>query len=280
MIDLNLLARNYFWVDKPVPYKVDKEHEIQIKPISVENSEMFLSWIDILSIDKNSLPNPQYISMSYLEFIITTLILIDDKQIANINSLKLASILKLCLGIDDEIFIYFNERKKPYLQYNDIIINSSKFEDIRRIILYQNILHYDDTYINPDVKKAMEQVDKMKNRDIDIPNLERRMAIITAHCGLSKLEQLKMTYRSHNLLFEEVYGEVDYTTIRTAALIGNMFSKQKNEIEDWIYKKKHNKYEKYFIDTKNYQQSMGGSGHIRSKIVDNGNISDYDKIIN
>lgn len=279
MIDLNLLARSYFWFDKPVPYKIDREHEIKITPINVEDSEMFLSWIDIISIDKNSLPNPEYISMSYLEFVLTTLVLSEDKKFAEENSLKMASILKLCLGFDKQVFIHFDARKKPYLQHEDILIDGKHFDEIRRIILYQNIAHYDDNYINPDVRQAIDEVDALKNKDIDIPNLERRMAIITSHCGLSKQDQLKMTYRSHTLLFEEVHGEVDYMSMRTAALIGNMFSKQKNEIEDWIYRKKHNKYEKYFTDVNTYQQSMGGQGHIHSKTISINDVNDYSGFI-
>lgn len=279
MINLDLLSRSYFWIDKPVPYQIDMTHEIYITPIKVIDSEMFLSWIDILAVDKNAMPNPEYITMSYLEFLICVLILKNEEDMRRINSLKLASIFKLCLGVENQISIKFNERNKPYLVYGDIVIDSKHFDDIRRIILYQNLIHYNDEYVNPDVQQAMNELDEMRRKNIEYPSLERRIAIITAHSGLTKEVQLDMTYRSHSLLFEEVYGEVDYSTGRTAALIGSMFSKQKTEIEDWIYKKKHGKYDNYFTDVNTYQQSMGGHGSIHSRTINGNELNDFGNLI-
>ena len=280
MLDLDILARSYFWFDLPVPYRINKTQEIYIYPITVKQSEMFLSWINILSIDKNSLPDAEYISMSYLEFLVATLLTSDNENLAKTTALKLASIIKVCLGIDGEIIIKLNDRDKPYLSCGGIDIDGKHFEDIRRIILYQNLIDFDDNYINPDVKQAIEEVEQLKNKNIEMPNLERRMAIITAHCGLSKETQMNMTYRSHCLLFNEVYGEVDYTSVRTAVLIGNMFSKQKNELEDWIYKKKHGKYDAYFTDVDTYQKSMGGQGNIHSEMVSEDSVNRLKDLIN
>ena len=262
-INLDILARTYFWFDEPVPYKV-KQGEVLIKPIRVKDSEMFLSWVDLLTIDKNSLPNPDYISMSYLEFIVKALMMNEHKEESQVVISKLVCLLKLCLGWDGEIGIQFNERNKPYLIHGDIEINGKQFEDIRRIILYQNILDYDDSYINPDVKQAISDVEEMKHKNIETPTLERRMAIITAHSGVLKKDQMEMTYRSHSALFKEVYGEVDYLSVRTGVMVGNMFSKQKIELDDWVYKKKHNKYEQYFTSQDDYSKSMGGSNYVRS----------------
>ena len=263
MIDLDVLSREYFWFDKPVPYLISDGQEILITPIMVEDSEMFLSWIDVISIDKNSLNDVKYISMSYLEFLVSNLLMSPIEQIAQASISKIINILKLCLNFNGAISIRFNERNKPFIVYEDKKITPKQFEDIRRIILYQNIVGYDDEYINPDIKQMMDEMNEIKTRDIDYPNLERRMAIITAHTGLSKAEQMKMTYRSHTMLMKEVYGEVDYMSARTGVMVGNMFSKNRIEFEDWIYKKKRNKYEQYFTAEDSYNHSMGGSNIIR-----------------
>lgn len=264
-INLDFLARTYFWFDKPVPYKLANNNVININPIDVQTAELFLWCIDIISIDKNSLADPKYISMSYLDFIIQTFVMNEDKALAQEAVTKITNIFALCLGWKDEIKIGYNDRLKVVLHLGDMTITGSQFEDIRRIILYQNLLDFDDSYINPDVKKAIEDTERAKNKNLDPPNLERRMAIISAHTGISKSEQMTMTYRSHSALFREVYGEVDYTSARTAVLIGNMFSKQKSEFDDWIYRKKHNKYEKYFTSERDYNQSMGGATAIHSQ---------------
>lgn len=96
-------------------------------------------------------------------------------------------------------------------------------------------------------------MDELKNKGIEIPTLERKMAIITAHSGISKKEQMEMTYRSHTLLFEEVYGEVEFTTIRPIAL----YSGSGDKLDHWIFKKKKDKMEGYITNVDKYAQSMG-----------------------
>lgn len=263
MIDIEWLSKQYFWFDKTVPYTVSNGKEIQITPITVEESEIFLSYVDLFNIDKNNLNDPKFISMPYLSFIYYALLGSSNEELSTRAKIQFAGLMKMCLGWETDINLLESERNKIRLIHNDIVVTGKQFEDIRRIILYQNLLGFDDTYIDPDIKQVIDEVDNLRLQDIDMPNLERKMAIISAHTGLSKQSQMKMTYRSHSALFREVAGEVEYSTFRTAGLIGNMFSKKPQEIEDWIYRKKHNKYEKYFTTETKYNTSMGGSGHVR-----------------
>ena len=120
--------------------------------------------------------------------------------------------------------------------------------------MYQNVPGYDDSYINPDLKKAMEETNAMKNKGVELPNIERRMAIVTAHCGISKKEQMEMTMRSHMLLFNEVAGEVEFTTIRPIALFGG----KGNEIPHWIYQPKKDKFDGYISEVSKIKGKFGG----------------------
>lgn len=248
-IDLDILARTYFYFDIPVDYKL-KEKTIKIYPVSVKDSEFFLSSINLLSIDKNSMPSVEIIQMSYLQFIFD--ILIPQKKD---NLQKLINLLKLCLHINDPRI------KKDSGKYilidgeNNFTINGQQFEDIRRIILYQNLINFDDSYINPDLKQAINDVDELKNKGIEPVSIERKMAIVSAHTGISKKEQMEMSYRSYSLLFEEVYGEVEYTTVYPIALLGG----NKDNLDKWIYKKKKNKIDDYITQVDKYTQSMGGN---------------------
>ena len=54
-VDIEYLTTSYFFFDKPVPYKLSDESSLMICPISVIDSEIFNSSIDILKIDKNKL---------------------------------------------------------------------------------------------------------------------------------------------------------------------------------------------------------------------------------
>lgn len=272
-IDIDFYKKAYFYFDKPVDYQI-KDKLIKIYPVAVEDSEVFLSSMNILMVDKNSSPSVEIIQMSYLEFIYK--ILFQDQT--NID--RFVNILKYCLHINSP-YIGFNENDKPYLvdKENDILIRPKDFDNIRQLILYQNLIHYDDEYINPELKAAMNEVDELRNKGIDTPTIERRIAIITAHCGLSKQEQLKMTYRSHSLLFEEVYGEVEYTTLRPVAWFGGNGDK----IDNWIYKKKKDKFDGYVTDAEKYSASMGGKYNaIQSTNTNRGDIlsQQYEQFVN
>ena len=157
-----------------------------------------------------------------------------------------------------------DKRDKPVLICNiddvEYKITSKQFDDIAKIILYQNILHYDDTYINPEIRKNMEEQDRLKMSNIVPPNTERRIAIITAHCGVLKSDQLNMTMRSHQALFDEVCGEVEFTTIRPVAIYGG----KGKELEHWIYKDKKNKFDGYSTSVEQFNKSMGGDGTVLS----------------
>lgn len=247
-INLDILSRAYFYLDEPVDYKLTGK-TIQIYPITVKQSEFFLSSVGLLLIDKNAAPSVEIIQMSYLQFILDVL-LSQDKD----NLQRFVNILSLCLQMKDPRIKRSETGSLILIEgEGEYSINGQQFEDIRRIILYQNLIHFDDSYISPDLKQAMKEVDELKNKGLEIPTLERKMAIITAHTGLSKKEQINMTYRSHSLLFEEVCGEVEFTTIRPVALFGGNGDK----LDHWIYKKKKNKIEDYITNVDKYAQSMG-----------------------
>ena len=257
-INLDYLTRQYFYFDEPVPYKL-KDGMINITPISLRQSEIFSSSVDILNIDKNSIPNAKIIQMSYLQFIVNVIIADEKKQKDYIA--KISNILIMCLGLKNPTFVWDNNGVPSiYDSILQVTITPNQFDEIKRIIMYQNYIHFDDEYINPELKQAMDEVDTLKNENLDYPSLERRMAIISSHTGILKKDQEEMTLRSHSLLFEEVCGEVEFTTVRPISLLcgGN------NQIDHWIFKKHKNKFEGYTKSIDAYTQSMGGAQAVKS----------------
>ena len=254
-VDFDYLAKQYFYFDKPVPYTIDEGHELLICPVQVIDSEIFVSSVPVITFEKDNIPDPKIIQMSYLQFVIEMLIQKDEARQGLIN------IGKLCLGID-RLGAIKNELGRYCLidQDNGTIINAKQFDEIRSIIMKQNFINYDDEYINPELKKALQETRELKNKNVEVPTLERKIAIITAHCGISKREQLSMTYRSHDLLFNEVCGEVNFTTFAPVAAFG----KKGKEIEDWIFKKKKGKFEGEVISVSDYSKSGGGDGNVDS----------------
>lgn len=256
-IDISVLEKAYFYFDKPVPYKLSDTTHVDITPISVYDSEVFLSSCDILQIDKNALNSVEIIQMSYLDFLLKVMLPTDK---SGILLDKLSNIFRLCLGMNTWKLKVKEKQKLSIVTADESFeITGKQFDDIKRIILYQNVPHYDDTYIDPDLKKMMGEVDRLKNQGIELPNLERRMAIITAHCGIDKQTLMQYTMRSLQLLFEECAGEVEFTTLRPIML----YAGKAKELEHWIYKKKKDRLDGYITSVESYNKSMGGDGVVK-----------------
>lgn len=256
-IDIEVLEKGYFYFDKPVPYKLSDTTYVDIMPVSVYDSEVFLSSCDILQIDKNALNSVEIIQMSYLDFLLKVM-LPTDKSGLLLD--KLSNIFRLCLGMKTWKLKVKEKQKLSIVAPDDSFeITGKQFDDIKRIILYQNVPHYDDAYIDPDLKKMMDEVDRLKSQGISTPNLERRMAIITAHCGVNKQTLMQYTMRSLQLLFEECAGEVEFTTLRPIML----YAGKAKELEHWIYKKKKDRLDGYITSVESYNKSMGGDGVVK-----------------
>lgn len=101
-------------------------------------------------------------------------------------------------------------------------------------------------------------MDEVKYKGYDFPSIERKMAMITAHTGISKKEQLEMTFRSHSLLFEEIIKEIKFIGQYPIALYtGNV-----DKIDSWVYEKKSNPYSEYLVDINKYAEPLGGAKNI------------------
>lgn len=256
-LNLDLYRKAYFYFDLPVEYKIE-DKTLLIYPIIVKDSEIFLSSVSVIDIDKNASDSVEIIQMSYLAFIYN--VLFQDE----INISKFVNILKYCLHVKNPC-VGFDDNSRPYLKIDDdFSIGPKDFENIRRLILYQNLIHYDDEYMDSDLKKAIEDTNRLRNKNVEVPNIERKCAIITAHCGLSKKEQLEMTMRAHSMLFDEVYGEIEFTTTRPILL----YAGKGKDIDHWIYRKKKDKLDSYITEKSELVQQMGGENTFVDTSVD------------
>lgn len=242
----------YFSLDKPVPYELKSGQTIEIKPILTEDAMLFLASADVLQIDKNSLGSVEAIQMSYLAYL--QKMVFPEQPIA---VQKLLNILSLCLGLTD-VYICNDKNGRTFLRIGEIEITAKEFDEIKRIILYQNIIGYDDAYIDPEIKKNMDEVDRLKNIDYEPPSFERKLGIIEAHTGIGSDVLLKKTWRRFQVLFNEVCGEIEFLTTRTAFIACGAGDK----IEHYIFKKKKNKFDGYFVSTEQYSKSLGGNGQV------------------
>lgn len=261
--DLNALTNLFFAFNQPVPYKLKCNYELLISPIKLQDSPIFLSSYDILDIDKNNTSEVEVIQMSYLQFLAERICTEQN------NAQKLLNICVLNLGFNYP-FLRKNEKGKYVLsdiKFNDIhqplenfFVTSKEFEEIKRIVLYQNLINYNDDYIDPELKANMAEMEKLKMHGYEMPDFERRMSIITAHTGLTRNDQLNMTLREHSMLFVEVCGEVDYVAQKAIGIYGGH-----GDDVQWIKQKAKSKYDDYVTSVEHYSKSMGTN--INKKIV-------------
>lgn len=244
----------YAALDEPIPYK-----DLLIKPILVRDYYKFSVYSDVLYIEKNEIQDLEVIQMNYLDFLFDYIF--QDKRVINekaqytmgeLYQEKLFQILTLCLGAKD-IRVYKNCNHN-ILIVDNVAINSNEFDDIRRIIMYQNIYDYEDEYISPDIKKAMADYFAVKNQGMTSPELEDKMAELTAMTGILKKDILDMTYREFENVFDASMGRLEYQINRTAEMSGMV--KFDKPIRHWIYQRKRNKFEEAFTSYKEFKKKI------------------------
>lgn len=245
------LLEKYIAFNKAVPYK-----DFLIYPIRLCDFYDVQDILDILQIDKNILGQIELISMSNLRFIL--MIAYDEEKYRS----QLDVLLRKALNIRDDYDIQFyiddkTERlqigkKINTIQGHIIIdentcknISADDFDEIIRIILYQNVLDYSDKYVDPDVKKAADEYFRLKNKDsIKVP-LEHKMICIQMKTGMSIESIGNLTIRNFLQLFNTIVEESDYVAVKFAEFNGVKF---KSPIEHWAYKAKKDKYAEAFCD--------------------------------
>lgn len=259
-IDKDVLLNSYIPFNVPVPYKDWKIYPIKL--IDKCNVDVALS---LLELDKNILGQIDFINMSNLRFILL-MASAEEKYFNQLNHL-----LRRCLNIsDDEIIRPCIYEKKEYLMVGKSIgltrsgqnilqeseakiITAEDFDEIRRIVLFQNILDYTDEYVDPDVRKATEEYHRLKNKDsIDVP-LEHQMICVQMKTGMSMEAIGNLTVRNFQQLFSTIVEESDYSYLRIAECNGAKFKKP---IEHWAYKKRKNKYEEAFCDADSFKSMV------------------------
>lgn len=246
----------YATLDEPVPYK-----SLLIYPVLVRDFFSFASYYDVIQIDKDSIADPDIISMSYLKFLIEVVFKDETKlgnteyTIGEINKDKFVLLMQLCFHLSDEDELkLFIENNKYYIYIKDEKIKAKEFDEIIKIIMFQNVYDYFDDYIDPDFKKAVDEYYAIKNKGLVNPDLESKMAALTAMTGMKKKDFLDMTYREFENVFHSALSKMDYEISHTAEMSG--FVKFDKPIDHWVYQRKKNRYEDAFTSSEGFKDKI------------------------
>lgn len=197
--DLKTIEELYFALDKSVPYDLKCGTIINISPILVKDYPLYSLCKNILTIPKNELGISEYVTMSYLEFLINLFNNNED------YSKKLANLLRLSLS--EDIFVFKIIDKVPQIKVLNedgnvkFIITKKEFDSIVKIILHQNDINYDDTFMSTDVKKELEKYYALKYKNIKQPSFEKQRAYVISKTGISIQDINNMTYRCFSSIY-------------------------------------------------------------------------------
>lgn len=206
VVDLEYYTNAYFSNGQDAPYKIKQGGTIYIKPVLVKDYSLYLGCIDILQIYKNEINDINIIQMSYLQFL-NEVMFTQSEDKDHIAEAKLRTLISLCLGVDRVGFIK-NEKGKWVIALcddNDTIthlVSAKEFDDITLLILNQNDAHYDNRYVDPDVREVMKEYYEIKYRDVNPPSLEKRKAFVSSKLAKSFEELGEMKIREFELVYK------------------------------------------------------------------------------
>lgn len=273
MKDIKEYVDRYVLFGRPIPC-----HGVNIQPVKWSDVYLFNDAIKVFRIDKNRIPDIEIIQQTYLRFLLT--LICSDEE----DKERFLTILSLCLGAkynakernnefepnevlvkhlpkEEQIFfingwnVYFHLFKTKCLlcieyESGEVRLSDEQFDDIMKIILFQNVFNYDDREMSEDFRRVVEDYYKLKNKDIIMPSPENKaMAVVTnSSYTLKELEEvpLRLVESMFDCIIDKTEYELDKLIVNQPNIEVKGF-----DLNHWIYKKKVDKYSEIFTDAQN-----------------------------
>lgn len=134
--------------------------------------------------------------------------------------------------IRERIFINFKDDKKT-LTIGHHQITKDDYDFLRRIYCYQNILDYDDAYVDPELKEAIEERKRLESIGSDTPSLEKQEAAVITGSSYTFETIKEITLRKFSVLLRVIEARLQYEAMRTGEMSGMVTFK--NPIPHWLY---------------------------------------------
>jgi len=260
--------------------KLKDEYEnltLLIYPIRMSKYLNFHMLANCLLIEKNKIPDPKVISMSYLDFLFY---LIENDQNGNIYAQMLTGIFSLCLGIESNNIRYIKDEQgkinlnlnikyicrkneEEVTRYREEILDKTDFDNIKNIIIYQNIPDYDDTYIDPKMEKALKEAQEFINKNKKkMASLEDQLICVLISTSLSMEDIYNLTIRKFSKILQRVDYKLHYEIYKTASMSG--FVKFEQEVDHWMSDLSvDDKYADVKVDFEEFKNKVNGKGNVK-----------------
>lgn len=219
----------YLFYDNPVPYK-----ELLIYPVTMYNYFDFHMFANCLLLDKNSVPKPEVISMSYFRYLFY---LFDNGEPYLYMFLELMYMVLKLEREKDDIKVFLDESgKNAFFQINGINYNANDFEKIRDIIIQQNCLEPLDTTISKEVRDKMLEAEryKMQQNITKVCSLEEQMVCVLISTALKLDDIYNLTIRKFSKILQRVDHKLHYQIYLNAQMSGMVKFEGENKLKHWM----------------------------------------------
>jgi hypothetical protein len=228
----------YFTYDLPVPYR-----NINIYPARVKDYLLFNVYSECLTFDKNIIPDSKIISMTELEYMYYCAQNENDEKMSYL--VMFDKLLSICLREDKTFeniqesvkrYKYDNENKKPFFVIGEEKYLSKDFEEIKKIIIIQNLIELPDITISKEVRDSLEKAREYK-RKISKENpasLEDYIISLSTVTGWTMEYIYSMSIRKFTKSIKRLDNLIHYKIYLGAAMSGMVEFKDKSFIKHWL----------------------------------------------
>jgi hypothetical protein len=249
----------YTVYDLPVPYR-----NIKIYPVTVKDYLLFNIYSQCLTIDKNSIPDPKIISMTYLEYIFRTT---EENPIDYPYLIWFDRLLQMCLKddktfekIEESIKRYkYDKKGKPYFTIGDETYTPDDFDKIKEIIAEQNLVELIDENISKEVRDSLEEARAFKRKlsGEKTASVEDYIIALSITTGFALDYIYSLTIRKFIKSIRRMDNLIHYKIYLASSMSGMVEFKDKSFIKHWLTSlDDENKYEDVTVDLQEMQDKV------------------------
>ena len=216
------------YFDEPIPYK-----ELLIYPVTMKDYLEFHWLVSCLLIDKNSIPDINVISMSYLRFLYYNAANNDEPYVYMV---KMLLCMVLHMDFNEEMSFYVDEYDRAFFKVRGVAYSGSDFDEIVKIIFEQNCITPIDNTIQKEVRDALEKAEefKMQQTKQKMCSLEEQMICVLISTPLKLEDIYKLTIRKFEKILQRVDAKLHYQIYLNASMSGMVKFKDESVIQHWM----------------------------------------------
>lgn len=228
---------NLIYFDLPVKYK-----NLNIHPVYLKNYYEFYYFSQCLTLEKNIIPDPKIISMTNLEFIFWST---ENNVEKEPYLLWFDKLLSLCLPEEKESFepleksiqkYKYDEKGKPFFEINGDKYDSKDFEEIKKIIVNQNLIELSDENISKEVRDSLEEAKRYKERQANVKSgtLEDYIVSLAVITGWTYEYIYSLSIRKFISSIRRLDNYIHYKIYLSASMSGMVEFKDRSFIKHWL----------------------------------------------